>query len=109
MGFSSTVCYRNEVGKILAKLRVDYGESQKKQADRLGFNAAYLSMVSSDKRNFSYELYKSVMEHYAPKAGEYKDELINALIKPEVRARFEETFADATLERILYVLYGEKQ
>ena len=42
MGFSSTVCYRNEVGKILAKLRVDFGESQTRQAERLGYNASLL-------------------------------------------------------------------
>lgn len=108
MGFSSTVCYRNELGKILAKLRVDYGESLAKQAARLGFSTAYMSMVASDRRGFSYELYKSIMDHYAGKAAEYKRELITELIKHDVKERFIELFPEATPEHMLYVLYGEK-
>lgn len=108
MGFSSTVCYRNEVGKILAKLRVDYGESLAKQAVRLGFNQSYLSMVSSDKRSFSYELYKSIMEHYSEKASVFKEELINELVKADVKERFIELYPETTPEQMLYILYGEK-
>ena len=109
MGFSSTVCYRNEVGKILAKLRVDFGESQTRQAERLGYNASFLSLVSSDRRGFSYDLYKSIMEHYAPKATLYKNELQAALIKENVRKRFLEVFPNATAEQMIYVLYGIKE
>ena len=109
MGFSSTVCYRNEVGKILAKLRVDFGESQTRQAERLGYNASFLSLVSSDRRGFSYDLYKSIMEHYAPKATLYKNELQSALIKEDVKARFLEICPDATAEQMIYVLHGVKE
>ncbi len=105
MGFASTHCYRNTVGKILAKLRVDYGESQGKQAMRLHFNQSYLSMVSSDRRNFTIELYKSIMEHYSDKAQAYKTELQAILIK-DVKDRFMEQFPDATVEQIFYVMYG---
>lgn len=108
MGFASTVCYRNEVGKILAKLRVDYGESQEKQAARLGFSSSYLNMVSTDRRGFSYELYKSIIAHYAEKSSVFKEELINELIKTDVKERFTELFPNTTPEQMLYILYGEK-
>ena len=35
MGFSSTACFRNEVGKVLGKLRVDFGETVAKQSRRI--------------------------------------------------------------------------
>ncbi len=108
MAFSATGCYRNKVGKILAKLRVDYGESQGKQALRLHFNQSYLSMVSTDRRNFTIDLYKSIMEHYADRAQVYKTELQTILIKEDVKERFMKEFPDATVEQIFYVMYGVK-
>ena len=101
-------CYLNEVGKVLKKLRVDYGENQIQQGKRLGFNPAYLSMVSTDRRGLSFDMYKSIMEHYGSAAENYKPVLKNALVKADVRMRFKETFPDATDEQIVYVMYGEK-
>ena len=67
MGFSSTACFRNEVGKVLGKLRVDFGETVAKQSKRLGFNPAYVSLVSSGDRGFSYEFYKRTLNVTAKK------------------------------------------
>lgn len=106
MGFSSTMCYRNEIGKILAKLRVDYGESQAKQAERLGVSMSYISMVGSGKRNFSYELYKSILEHYYS-VDKYKDSLDELVIGEERKKRFLSVFSKITNKEILYILYGE--
>lgn len=106
MGFSSTMCYRNEIGKILAKLRVDYGESQAKQAERLGVSMSYISMVGSGKRNFSYELYKSILEHYYS-IDKYKDSLDELVIGEERKKRFLSVFPKITNKEILYILYGE--
>lgn len=108
MGFSSTACFRNEVGKVLAKLRVDFGETVAKQSKRLGFNPAYVSLVSSGDRGFSYEFYKRIFECYGEKAQEYYEILTTELIKPDVRARFEETFEGVTLEQMMYVIFGAK-
>ena len=106
MGFSSTACFRNEVGKVLGKLRVDFGETVAKQSKRLGFNPAYVSLVSSGDRGFSYEFYKRIFECYGEKAQEYYEILTTELIKPDVKARFEETFEGVTLEQMMYVIFG---
>lgn len=108
MGFSSTACFRNEVGKVLGKLRVEFGETVAKQSGRLGFNPAYVSLVSSGERGFSYEFYKRIFERYGDKAEEYRKVLTTELVKPDVKARFEETFADVTLEQMMYVIFGAK-
>lgn len=108
MGFSSTACFRNEVGKVLGKLRVDFGETVAKQSKRLGFNPAYVSLVSSGDRGFSYEFYKRIFECYGEKAQEYRKILTTELIKPDVRARFAETFPDATDEQMIFVIHGER-
>ncbi len=107
MGFSSTSCYRNKVGKILCKLRVDYGETQAKQAERLGYTQCYLSMVSTDKRKFSYDLYCKIMERYGTMAVVYKTELIKELLQKDVEERFLELFPESNPEKLLYILYGE--
>ena len=101
-------CYLNDIGKVLKKLRVDFEETQKQQAARLGFDPAYLSLVSTDRRGFSIEVYKSIIEHYGNTAEAYKETLNKALVKADIRARFTETFPDATDEQMIYVLYGEK-
>lgn len=109
MGFSSTVCFRNKVGKVLAKLRVDFGENVKKQSERLGFNAAYLTVVSNGKRAFSYEFYRRIFECYGEKAEEYREILTTELIKPEIKDRFEKTFPGATIEQMMYVIFGNEE
>ena len=108
MGFSSTACFRNEVGKVLAKLRVEFGESVVMQSKRLGFNQSYVTLVGNGKRGFSYEFYNRIFECYGEKAEEYREILTTELIKPDVRARFEETFNGATLTQMMYVIFGAK-
>lgn len=108
MGFASAICYRNELGKILSKLRVEYSETLKMQADRLGYSSNYLSMVSTDRRPLSAEFYKSIMEHYGKQAEEYKTELLNILFDDGIKARFQELVPGGTLEQLLYLIHGVK-
>ena len=108
MGFSSSICFRNEVGKVLGKLRVDFGESLAMQTKRLRFSQSYITCVGNGKRNFSYEFYKRIFECYGEKAEEYREVLTMELIKPDVRARFEEIFGNVTLEQMMYVIFGER-
>lgn len=108
MGFSSAICYRNELGKILSKLRVEYSETMKMQAERLGYSSNYISMVSTDRRPLSAEFYKSVMEHYGKQAQEYKDDLLNILFDKDIIARFHELVPEGTLDQLLYLVYGVK-
>lgn len=99
-------CYLNDIGKVLKKLRVDFAETQKQQAARLGFAPAYLSLVSTDRRGFSMEVYKSIIEHYGRKAEIYKETLNKALVKADIRRRFAETFPNATDKQMIYVIHG---
>ena len=103
-----TNCYRTPVGKVLAKLRVEYGETVPNQAKRLGYAANYISLVSAGKRGFSSELYKRIFECYGEKAQEYRELLTTEVIKPDVKARFEETFGHVTVEQMVYVLFGTR-
>ena len=107
MGFSSTACFRNQVGKALAKLRVEFGESVRTQSERLGFNDSYVTLVSNGKRSFSYEFYHRIFEYYGEKAEEYREILTTELIKPDVKGRFEKTFPGVTLEQMMYVIFGQ--
>lgn len=108
MGFSSTACFRNEVGKVLGKLRVDFGETVAKQSKRLGFDPSYITLVGNGGRGFSYEFYKRIFECYGEKAQEYYEILTTELIKPDVKARFKEAFGSVTLEQMMYVIFGAK-
>lgn len=108
MGFSSTSCYRNKVGKVLGKLRVDFGETVAKQSKRLGFCQSYITLVGNGKRSFSYDFYKRIFECYGEKAQEYREILTTELIRPDVKERFEETFGSVTLEQMMYVIFGAK-
>ena len=108
MGFGSAICYRNKLGKILSKLRVEYSETLKMQAERLGYSSNYISLVSTDRRPLSVDFYKSVMEHYGRQAEVYKTDLLNILFDEGLKARFEELLPGSSLEQLLYLIYGVK-
>ena len=109
MGFSSTACYRHKVGKVLAKLRVEYGENVSTQSKRLGCSPCSITLVGNGKRGFTYNFYTRIFECYGEIAQEYRDILTTELIKPEVKERFEKTFPGITPEQMLYILFGAEK
>lgn len=103
----SVSCISSELGKVFAHLRAEYSETVAIQSARLGFNSSYIYLVLVGKRQFSFNLFKSLLEHYTI-TDEYKKVFINELIKPEQQARFEEICPGIKPEDLIYVLYGER-
>lgn len=106
MGFSSTACYRNEIGKVLAKLRVDYGENVTTQSKRLACNPSFITLVGNGKRGFTYDFYTRIFDCYGESAEKYRTILTTELIKPDIQERFAKAFPGATPEQMLFVLFG---
>ena len=104
----SVTDYQNEIAKFFSHLRIDYSETQKKQAERLGVNQSYISYLGTDKRPFTYGMYKTICEHYRI-TDEQKIKMIDWLIKEDVQKRYFERFPDAELKDLFYVMYGEEK
>lgn len=54
----------NEIGKVLRKLRVDWGETAGVMAGKLGITPAYLSAIELGKRRMTRKLAKSIFYAY---------------------------------------------
>ncbi len=94
-----------EIGRILGKLRVDYSETQAKQAVRLGIDIANLNRISTGNRALPYEVYKKILECYDTSA--YGNDIDLILIKRDVWERFKAKDPAITTKEIIYLLYGE--
>lgn len=98
--------FDNEIGKILGKLRFANGEIMKTQGERMGYDMAYISLLSRGKRPLSYQVYQKLFECYGEAAEQFRDRLNKQLINEEIKKRFDETFPGITYKEIIYILYG---
>jgi transcriptional regulator with XRE-family HTH domain len=47
---------KNELGKVLAKWRIDQGMSRKEMANDIGISESYLSLIENDIRNVTIKI-----------------------------------------------------
>lgn len=98
---------RTETGKILALYRIKYGETVAKQAKRLGFNPAYISLISNGHKTLTPAVFKSVVEHYSL-TEENKAVLLRQMCEDDRFKRLDEVLPGNTLnlEDKVYLLTG---
>lgn len=104
----------SECGKVLAHLRVEYGENLEQQARRLGFNTMYISLIQNGRRAMSPKVYESVITHYDV-SDERKEILMRDMINDEDVWRFREVFGEdvdngrINLPDMVYILTGYRE
>ena len=73
---------KNDIGKFLMKLRIDFDETMGRMAKKIGVSHAFLSLAESGKRNMSIKTVRNIIDAYDLK-NEQKDELIQLLLKKD--------------------------
>ena len=99
------------VGKVLSNLRVQKDQSLRDQAAELGISPSYLVDIQYGRRELSYNVYKSILEHNVLD----KNEMINlgvSLNSPDVFERFKEvtgiTDTYDAVKQFIYIITGEE-
>lgn len=83
--------YRTDVGKFLAKIRIDNEDSMSDMADKIGIHKNNLYSIEQGKRDISLKLFKKIVDVYKLKDEDVKEFYIT-MVKSNKKLTVEHIF-----------------